>query len=121
MADETTFEGWAILELMGHRRLAGYVRETTIAGAGFLRLDVPSNEANAGPDEAGMEATQFYPPSSVYCLTPTSEAAARAVAVRSRPEPVRRFELPAGDSNASCPTCGDRCVQVGGIGPCEPF
>ena len=33
------FEGWAILELMGHRRLAGYVREVELAGAGVLRLD----------------------------------------------------------------------------------
>lgn len=24
------FEGWAILELMGHRRLAGYVRDVAI-------------------------------------------------------------------------------------------
>lgn len=36
------FESWAILELMGHRRLAGYVREITLAGAGMLRIDVPS-------------------------------------------------------------------------------
>jgi hypothetical protein len=27
-----TFEGWAIVELMGHRRLGGYVRETELAG-----------------------------------------------------------------------------------------
>lgn len=36
------FESWAVLELMGHRRLAGFVREVTIAGAGLLRIDVPS-------------------------------------------------------------------------------
>lgn len=38
------FEGWAILELMGHRRLGGYVSEATVAGAGFLRIDVPGDE-----------------------------------------------------------------------------
>lgn len=27
---ETAFEGYAILELLGHRRLAGYVREATL-------------------------------------------------------------------------------------------
>jgi hypothetical protein len=82
------FEGWAILELMGHRRLAGYVREVEIAGAGLLRIDVPG---------AGAEpiATQFYSPASLYCLTPTTEEMARAVAKRSRPEPVHRWELPA--------------------------
>jgi len=36
------FEGWCVLELMGHRRLAGYVSEQEIAGADMLRIDVPS-------------------------------------------------------------------------------
>lgn len=36
------FEGWAILELMGHRRLAGYLREQQVGGAAFVRIDVPN-------------------------------------------------------------------------------
>lgn len=84
--EKAPFEGWAILELMGHRRLGGYVSEATVAGAGFLRIDVPG--------EDGPAATQFYPPSSVYCLTPVTEAMARLVAVRNQPEPVQRWELP---------------------------
>lgn len=104
MSDEKApFEGWAILELMGHRRLGGYVAEATVAGAGFLRIDVPG--------EDGPEATQLYSPSSVYCLTPTTEAMARAVAARSRPEPVRRWELPpapeAPPATPECSSCGD--------------
>ena len=108
MSDEKPpFEGWAILELMGHRRLGGYVAEATVAGAGFLRIDVP------GAD--GPEATQFYSPSSVYCLTPTTEAMARAVAVRSRLEPVQRWELPAApdavEAKDECVSCGDDLVE----------
>ena len=38
------FASWAILELMGHRRLGGYVSETTLAGGAFLRIDVPGDE-----------------------------------------------------------------------------
>lgn len=38
------FDSWAILELMGHVRLAGRVSETMIAGAPMLRLDVPATE-----------------------------------------------------------------------------
>jgi hypothetical protein len=88
MTEKTeTFEGWAILELMGHRRLAGFVREQEIAGAGMLRIDVP------GEGEE-VHATQFYPPSSLYCLTPVTEDMARAIAARNRPEPVQRWELP---------------------------
>lgn len=37
--------GWFIVELMGHRRLAGYVTEQTIAGAGFLPADPKLSEA----------------------------------------------------------------------------
>lgn len=80
------FEGWAILELMGHRRLAGRVSEATIGGGSFLRLDVPG--------ENGDMATQFYSPSAVYCITPTTEDIARAVAKRCAPTPVTRYEIP---------------------------
>ena len=92
MSDErTSFEGWAILELMGHRRLAGYVREQEIAGSGFLRLDVP------GEGEGDRDvATQFYAPGAVYCLPPTTETVARRLALLARPQPVSPYELPAG-------------------------
>jgi hypothetical protein len=81
------FEGWAILELMGHRRLAGYVQEIELAGAAFLRLDVP------GGDEE-PDATQFYSPGAVYCLTPCAEELARELARNARPRPVNEWDLP---------------------------
>lgn len=88
-AEGKLFEGWAILELMGHRRLGGYVTEVTLAGAGMLRIDIP--ELVLG-ETTHAAATQFYPPASLYALTPTTEEIARAV--RSRPEPVHAWELP---------------------------
>lgn len=101
---KSVFEGWCVLELMGHRRLGGYVREQEIAGQGFIRIDVPRG------DGAEFSATQFYSPGSVYCLTPTTEAMARAVAKRSQPEPVQRWELPA-------PSPGVHVASDGG--PCD--
>lgn len=88
MSEKDAFEGWAILELMGHRKLAGYVKQEEIAGSGFLRIDVPG-------EGDGAIATQFYSPSAVYCLTPTTEDMARKVAAGCRPQPVQRWELPA--------------------------
>jgi len=88
-----TFAGWYIVELMGHRRLAGYVTEQTIAGAGFLRIDVPGPEMDSAEALTPI-ATQFFAPSSVYAMTPTTEAMARRVALASRPEPVKQWELP---------------------------
>ena len=82
MADP--YEGWAIVEFMGHRRLAGHVSEQEIAGAAFLRLDV---HGDGGP------VTQFYSPGAVYCITPTTEEIARKLGAKSMPAPVSRFEL----------------------------
>jgi hypothetical protein len=83
MGESKSFEGWCILELMGHRRLGGHVTEVTIGGASFLRIDIPCDPP----------ATQYYPPSSLYCLTPCGEAEARAVAASNAPRPVERWEM----------------------------
>lgn len=83
MTEAPAFETWAIVELMGHRRLAGRLTEQEIAGSGFLRLDIPSDPP----------ATQFYRPAAVYAITPTTEETARRVATLSRPAPVQAWEL----------------------------
>jgi ribosomal protein S14 len=100
--------GWSVLELMGHRRLGGYVTQVELFGTAMLRIDVPG-------DEHGTIATQFYGGSSIYCLTPTGEAEARAVARNHQPAPVTRWELPAPSeaerSKLECADCG-RVVSV---------
>lgn len=92
---DTAFSGWAILELMGHRRLAGMLSEVEVGGGKFVRIDVPG----AGQEWA---ATQFYSPAAVYCITPTSEATAREVARSCIPAPVQRWELPAPAEVSAC-------------------
>lgn len=87
MSEREQFEGWAILELMGHRKLAGYVSEQTVGGAAFLRIDVPG----AG----GEKTTQLYAPAAIYCITPTTEEIVRQVAPKYRPAPVSQWELAA--------------------------
>jgi len=81
---ETKFEEWVILEVFGHRRLAGEATESTILGGSLLRLDIPTKDGFI---------TQFIGPSSIFSMTPTTEAIARQVAVNSQPEPVSRWEL----------------------------
>ena len=77
---EKPLDTWAIVELMGHRRLAGKCSEEIRCGTVLLRVDVP------GP-ELDQYVTQYYGGSSIYCLSPCSEEIARAVAV------VRRLAL----------------------------
>jgi hypothetical protein len=88
VTDLPVFDQWCIAELLGHRRLAGRIREVQLAGAGFLRLDIP---ATGGHDAQ----TQYIAPGSVYALHPTTEEIATAVAAQCRPAPVHRWELPA--------------------------
>ena len=94
MSDTDTGEytGWAIVELMGHRRLAGWVDSAEMYGGKFLRLDVPGKTEPDDPPD--WIATQYYNPSAIYCMTPTDEKTARAVARLSRPEPIHQWELP---------------------------
>ena len=94
--DTRAWEGWVIMELMGHRRLAGLLSEEEIAGVGFLRLDIPGGN--------GTGATQYYRPGVVYGITPTTEATAREVAAIGRPAPVQRWELPASSSHRDEPS-----------------
>lgn len=95
--------GWVVLELMGHRKMGGYVREQEIAGKGFLRIDVPDITA----DENGpWTATQFYSPDAVYCVTPTTKEIAVGLAVSCQPAPVSRYELPAAKVEQHHPNSG---------------
>ncbi len=84
MAEKATFKEWSILELMGHRRLAGMLSEMQLGGASFLRIDIPQS--------TDKYVTQFYSPQAVYCITPTDEKTARAIAKEAE-APVSRWEL----------------------------
>lgn len=89
MADP--FTGWAVVELMGRRRIAGYVT----ADAPLLqatRLQVEMYDGAAQQPAATMYTS--YP---VYCLTPCTEAIARKVgadAIRYD-MPVAQWQFPA--------------------------
>lgn len=66
--------GWAIVELFGHRRLAGRVSEETIAGEQLLRVEVPRPDGTVSVHRHGGKA--------IYGLHEVTEAAARAAAAR---------------------------------------
>ncbi|MCG8417610.1 MAG: acetyltransferase [Proteobacteria bacterium] len=70
--DTPEYEGWAIVELLGHRRRAGEIRECTIAGKPMLAITIPRK----GKDPI----TQYYSGEAVYGITPCTEETATAVA-----------------------------------------
>lgn len=92
---------WAIVELMGHQKMAGLVTEMTFAGTGMVRVDVP----DCG---AGMPAfTRMVSPGSIYAVNPVSEEIARGLAARYRPKPFESWELPRGLLPAAAIPCPD--------------
>lgn len=86
MTSAAKFEQWAILDIMGHLKLAGFVTEITIAGTGFIRIDVPET-SSAG------SYTRMFSPGSLYSISPCTEEAARRVAERLRAVPIEPYEL----------------------------
>ncbi len=85
-ANETT-EEWALVELMGHRSLAGRVTEVQRFGATLMRIDIPG--------ESDAFTTQFYGGQAIYCVTPTTEELARKAASRLLPRPTHPLLPPA--------------------------
>lgn len=77
---------WAIVELMGHVRLAGKLTEEERFGAKMGRLEIPQRD--------GSFVTRMFGGSSVYSITYVDEAAARAVAAYTTVQPVNSWELP---------------------------
>lgn len=75
------FDQWALVEVMGHQQYAGRVSEITIAGDGFLRVDVPANGEVAA-------FCKILSPKSIYGLTPLDEKAARVLAANLERRPV---------------------------------
>ena len=69
---EEPFNGWAVVELMGHRVVAGHVSQARIAGNEMLRVDIHWRDP-----ARGIRVTQFYSGAAIYCLTPCSEEEAR--------------------------------------------
>lgn len=86
---EAAPEEWALVELMGHRRMAGRVTEEIRFGVPMCRVDVFVGDAL----EAVM--SQCYGGSSIYCFTPITEQVARRFSVRNTPEPISSWDLPA--------------------------
>lgn len=55
---------WAILELMGHQREVGLVREITFAGAGFIQVVIPQD-----PEES-VWRQRLFSPAAIYAINP---------------------------------------------------
>jgi hypothetical protein len=96
---QTQFEGWAVVEIFGHQRYAGYVTTQAFGQAVLFRVDVPPLDErervtkhyeyvdgkNVPPGSTVKEVavqgyTKLFGVGAIYGITPcTQDAAVRAV------------------------------------------
>jgi hypothetical protein len=103
---QARFDGWAIVDVLGHQRYVGYVTTEAYGGAVLFRIDVPELQerertlksgeyiggryVNAGgtvKEGAVQGYSKLIGAGSIYAITPcTKEAALKAVEdVQARP------------------------------------
>lgn len=107
-------ETWAIVELMGHVKLAGKLTEEEKFGSKLGRLDIPATEpctcpnASRGSVEAATVEcsrcqgsgvvetwqTKYFGGASVYRISIVTEEVARHVGRQTAPAPVSPWDFP---------------------------
>lgn len=108
-----SFEIWAVVELMGHVRMAGKVSEEERFGAKMGRIEIPHREtcgmcsgqtteflqankctACGGRGYHDTWTTQYFAGSAIYRISPVAEELARAVAAANKAAPINPYEMP---------------------------
>ena len=104
---------WAIVELMGHVKLAGKLTEVERFGSKMGRLDIPTTEPCSCANGSKLEmlptlpceqchgagfiysfVSQFFGGGSVYRITIVTEEVARHVCKSNSPAPVHPWSFP---------------------------
>ncbi len=80
------FETWAIIELFGHQKIAGYCTEQNIAGTNMLRVDVPETKEQP-------EYTRLLNNAAIYAINPVDEITARYMADRINVAPIQVWQV----------------------------
>lgn len=75
-----------VVELFGHQKIAGYVSEHNVAGAPFIRVDVPETESTPG-------FSRMFHPNAIYCFNPCDVETMIAMVDRLEVRPIEPFEI----------------------------
>lgn len=142
MNADTTFEGWAILEIFGHQKYAGYVKTEYYGTACMFRCDVPPLPERERVTRSGCRvqvgddpnAHEWVPPGStvkepvtqgysklfgvgsIYSMTPCDEKACLAAVAELQPRALMLVRLPENGKaiTAAAPLFSeDHCIDCG--------
>lgn len=86
MEIQERFKAWAIVELMGHQKIAGYVTEMVMGGSSMLRVDVPETDSQPA-------FTRIFNPSALYAINPVTEDVALQMARSLKAQPVISYDM----------------------------
>lgn len=118
--EQAKFEGWAIVEMMGHQREIGFVTTQAFGQAVMFRIDTPdlperefvlktpeyTQESLAGEGRAWTPAgakvkrspsparSRLVSPGALYAINPCTEEAARTALERTTDRPLILIEAP---------------------------
>lgn len=79
---------WAVVEVMGHKTLAGEVHAIELAGHGYLRIEIPATRSVSA-------WSKIVSPGAIYAITPVDEQVARSTAEQLQEKPLTIYN--AGD------------------------
>lgn len=99
---------WAIVEMMGHNVIAGYVTEESGFGTALMRVDVPATSIYE-------TYTKLIGTGSIYAVTFVSEEVARTVAESRKQNPVQVYApelVSVKEHNAMIETLKERVRQL---------
>lgn len=93
---QSKFEGWAIVEVMGHNTFQGFVTTESFGGTVLFRVDVPEipeQITEAGKREAVPAFTKLIGAGSIYCITPCTEETAKAARLSGVYRPLIQLDV----------------------------
>jgi hypothetical protein len=118
---QATFEGWAIVDVLGHQRYVGFVTTQAFGQAVLFRIDVPALDERERITKAPGYVGNDYVPAgttvkegavqgytklvgsgSIYTITPCTEEAAIAAVEGIQRRPLMNVTLPP-DATAALP------------------
>jgi hypothetical protein len=82
-AETKTF---AVVEMMGHRKVVGIVSESSFGPGSLIRVDVLGTDGE-------IERTEHVGTGSIYCLTEVTESVAKASAAAYAPKPSFAYDI----------------------------
>lgn len=84
--EKETIEQFAVVEMMGHRKIAGAVKQSELAPGALIRVDVFGANGE-------IERTEHVGSSAIYDITICSEQTAKAAAIAHNPQPSFAYDI----------------------------